>query len=120
LPNGAATVNSNALDLGQTSRADFVVPHDGIIEAPAMTTGILADAATVIYTIQTDTDPAFGSPIDLYPNFLTQTGAGGAGAAAVSKRFALPSDVKNYVRVKIVKSGAGDASGLTATLALLF
>lgn len=121
LPNGAATVYSaTPLNLELTSRADFIVGHDLIIEAPACNTTQLPDTQTLKYSIEHDSDPAFGSAVALYPDVLTQTGASGAGCAAVSKRVALPSDVKSYVRLKIVKSGAGDASAAIAQFALLF
>ena len=72
------------------------------------------------YTVQMDDNANFNSPTDLYPDVLTQTGAGGAGAAAATKRLALPSNVETFIRLKIVKSSAGDASGLNAELYLAF
>ena len=120
LPNGAATVSSTGIDLGHTTRGEFLVGHDLLITAPAVGVGVFADGGTIKYSIETDHDPAFGSPLSLYPDVLTQTAAGGAGAAAATKRVALPSNVERYVRLKAVKSNAGDASGLTAKLELLF
>jgi len=120
LPNGAATVYSTGIDLGLTSRSDFVAGCELLIEAPAIVVGNLADAATMKWSIEHDTDPAFGTTTPLETDALTQTGAGGAGAAAASARVGLPSDVKRYVRLKGVKSGAGDASATSATLSLVF
>lgn len=120
LPNGAATVSSDGINTGNGPTATFLVEHDLIIEAPAVNTTQLPDTQTLIYHVYHDTDSAFGSETLLYSAVITQTGAGGAGAAAASKRVKLPSDVKQYVRIKAIKSGSGDASGasLTATLKL--
>jgi len=49
---------------------------------------------------------------------LVQTGAGGAGAAAATARFAIPSDCERYVRVTATNSGTGDASGASMTVNL--
>ncbi len=116
LPNGAATVNATALDLNNVPPADHLAGVDIEIAAPAVTTGQLPDAQTLIYKVQTDDDVAFGSPTELYPSFLPQTGAGGAGAVAATKRFALPSNAERYVRVVCTKSGAGDASAASYTV----
>jgi hypothetical protein len=80
----------------------------------------LPNSETVKYTVQHDDDSAFGTVADLYPDVLTQTGAGGAGAAAASKRYAIPVDCKRYIRVKAVNSGAGNASAKSLTHELLF
>jgi len=120
LPNGAATTYSGTFDLQLTSRGEFLTGHDFVIEAPACTTGILPDAGTIKYTLQHDSDSAFGSPTDLYPDVLTQTGAGGVGCIAATKRIALPSNVERYVRVKAVKSGSGNASTLNLVSYFMF
>lgn len=116
LPNGAATVNSTGLDLTTSSRADFMADVEFLLSSPVLTVGQLADASTIIYTIQHDTDPAFGTVADLLPAALTVTGAGGVGAAAATYRFRLPTTVKRYIRVKAVKIGAADASAASLTL----
>lgn len=119
LPSGAATVNSAGLDLGGGPRANNL-GFELLLSAPAVTTGMLGDAATIKYKLQHDTDPAFGTATDLYgTDVLTQTGAGGAGAVAATKRVALPSDCKRYVRMVATKSATGDASSVSATLELV-
>lgn len=120
LPNGAATVASTGLDLGHGAKGDFVADVELRIEAPALVVGDLANGDTVIYDVYHDTDPAFGTETLLMDNVLTQTGAGGAGAAAANWQGRLPVDVKRYVRVKATNSGAGDASDKTATIRLMF
>lgn len=120
LPTGASSVNTAPIDLEQTSRADFVAGVDILIEAPILAVGELANGSTMTYTLQHDTDVAFGSAVDLYPGVLVQTGAGGNGAAAASKRVALPSDVKRYIRLRATNSAAANASAKSATIGLRF
>jgi hypothetical protein len=119
LPNGAATVYSSGIETGNSSRGDFLADCELLLTVPALATGVLGDAATVKYSLQHDDDPAFGSPVALEDDIITQTGAGGAGAAGTSKRFRLPTNVKKNIRLKVVKSASGDASGSSATLELL-
>ncbi len=90
------------------------------IEAPALTTGELPDAQTMTYIVEHATDAAFTIPVSLYGTVLTQTGAGGNGAAAATKRIALPSDVYAFVRVKATKSGSGSAATKSVAASLLF
>lgn len=122
LPNGAADIYTDGIDLGGSAQAQFAGGHacELLIEAPALATADLGDAATMKYEVQHDTDSAFGTAKSLYGVVLTQTGAGGAGAAAASKRVALPTDVKRYVRVKATNSAAGDASDKSVTVSLVF
>lgn len=119
LPNGAASTTSDAIQVGVTGE-DFVAMVELLITAPLLVVGDLANAATMTYTVQHSDDAAFTVPVDLYGICLTQTGAGGVGAAAATKRVRLPTDVKPYVRLKATNSGAGDASDKSASLSLLF
>ena len=119
LPNGAATVYSDGLDLGHGSRGDFLAAADFKVSAPALATAQLPDTKTMTFSIQHDDDAAFGTVADLYPGVIVQTGADGAGAAAATFTARLPVDVKRYVRVKAVNSGAGDASGASLTFEAL-
>lgn len=120
LPNGAATVNSAGIDLGLTPRSDFVAGAEFLIEAPALGATPLPDAKTMKYSLYHDTAADFGTETPLYLDEITQTGAGGVGAVAASKRLGIPSDVKRYVRMKIVGSASGDATAASATLSLVF
>jgi hypothetical protein len=65
--------------------------------------------------VQHDTDSAFGTAVTIAADILTQTGAGGAGAAAAEVRYKFPTTVNRYVRVRAIKSAAGDASALSLT-----
>lgn len=120
LPNGAATIATDGIDLGLSSKADNHLPLELLIEAPALATAELPDTKTMKYEVYHDSDSAFGTETSLYGVVLTQTGAGGGGAAAATKRVALPSDVKRHLRVKAVNDGAGNASGKSVTASLVF
>lgn len=121
LPAGAATNFSSGIDLELTSRADWLGGAEVLVEVPALTTVQLPDTKTVTYSLQHDTDPAFGTAVDVYNGFtMVQTGAGGAGAAAISKRIGLPSDVKRYLRLKQVSVATADGSAVSSTTSLVF
>lgn len=122
LPAAATSITTDAIDLEAQvgSNTAFLASCELKVTAPVLTTGELPDAQTMTYLIEMDNDAAFGSPTTLHPTIIVQTGAGGAGAAAATKRFRLPSDVERYVRLKATKSGAGSAATKSATLSLLF
>jgi len=120
LPNGAATVYSDGIDLGHGSKGDFLANAEFKVSAPALTTAQLPDTKTMTYTLQHDDAAGFGTVADLLPGVIVQTGAGGAGAAAATFTIRLPVDVKRYVRVKAVGSAAGDASAASMTFEVLF
>lgn len=123
LPNGAATVYATpGIDTGKvTSFGQQLANMEFLLSAPALVVGDLGDAATMKYSIVTDTvDPIDGSSVALYTDILTQTGAGGAGAAAATVRFKLPTNASRIIGLKVVNSGAGDASDKSATLEVLF
>lgn len=120
LPSGASTVNSAGIDLDVTVNSNFAANCEMEVVAPAVNATELPDTQTLTYVLQHDTDPAFGSATSLTASLIVQTGAGGAGAVSQTVRFQLPSNVKRYVRLRVTKSGTGDASGKTATMKLLF
>lgn len=120
LPNGAGSVYSDTIALNEASNSDLVVGMEIKITAPALVVGDLANGDTMIYEFQTDNDSAFGSPTTLAHQIVRQVGAGGAGAAAVTTRWAVPSNVREtYGRVKITNSASGDASDKSATIEVL-
>lgn len=120
LSNGAGTVLSTGIDLGLSTRSDFVAGAEFLIEAPAHTTTLLPDAETEKYTIEHDDAADFSTVANLDLDALIQTGAGGAGAVAASKRVGIPSNVKRYVRLKAIKTGTGNASTISAALSVVF
>ncbi len=118
LPNGAGTEYSDSIDLGDTSTSVFVADCELLIEAPELATAVLGDGATMTYDVEySDDDETFETLAD---TVLVQTGADGAGADADEARLRLPSTVKQYVRVAATNSAAGDASGSTVTVGLVF
>jgi hypothetical protein len=126
LPNGAATTYlTPGFDLGISTAQGITPTHvEWQLTAPALTTAQLPDAKTMKYSIMIDTvDPIDGSSTVQMPDVITQTGAGGAGAAAQTYRFRLPSTMKlanaTILGVRAVGSDTGDASGASATLEAL-
>lgn len=120
LPNGAASVTSDAFDLGHGTSGDFLANCELEITAPALVVGDLANGDTMTYIVEHDDAAGFGTVATLIDKAIVQTGAGGAGAAAASKTLRLPVDVKRYIRVKATNSGAGDASDKSMTVQLRF
>lgn len=120
LPNGAATVTSTSLQLkGETNR-EFHAGTELEISAPALATGVLADAATVKYHVVQGDAADLSDATVVAAEVIVQTGAGGAGAGAATVRYRPPSTIKKYIGLRIVKSGAGDATGSSATMRMLF
>lgn len=120
LPASNTTAVSPTIDLGHGASGDFLADCELLISVEAVATGLLGDAATHKFSVEHDTDPAFGTAAALALEVLVQTGAGGAGAAATSARFRLPVDVKRYVRVKVTKSDNVNASAKKFYAQLLF
>ena len=121
LPNGAATVTSTAIDTGVSTRDAQQVPGvEYQISAPALTTGQLANGSTMTYTVQWSASANLSSPTTYITGAIVQTGAGGAGAAAATFNFRLPSAAGRYVFITVTNSGAGNASTVNATLTPLF
>jgi len=122
LPASAGTVYTDGIDLAHANALDdFGARCELLISAPALGATPLPDDETMIYVVQHDDAADFSGAVNLYGTVLTQTGAGGAGAAAATKRVALPGDVKRYVRVAATGSTSiGDCSGSSVTVNLLF
>jgi hypothetical protein len=118
LPNGADHVHSAGFDLGISAKNELSPPVELLVEAPALVFADLGDAATMKYEVFHDTASTFASETSL-GIVLTQTGAGGVGAAAATGRLRLPSDVKRHVRVTATNSAAGDASDKSKVCSLV-
>lgn len=115
LPNGAASTTSSAVDLQNTANGDFAAEVEFEVSAPALVVGDLPNADTMIYDIVHSVNSDLSSPATLIENLITQTGAGGIGAAAATARFRVPNGVRRYIGVKATNSGAGDASDKSLT-----
>lgn len=120
LPNGAAAVTSDALDLQLGSRGDHVVNVELVISAPAMGATPMPDDKTMKYDIIHSDNADLGTPSTLVAAAITQTGAGGVGCAAAEYRFRFPVDVKRYVGVKATGSASGNATTASLTAELVF
>lgn len=119
LPNGAANVSGGAIDLGLGTSADFVTLVNFLLSAPVLNTTQQPDAKTMIYDIIHSVNSDLSSPTTLYPGVLTQTGAGGVGAAAATFQFAVPVNVKRYVGVKATGSAAGNSTTASFSLEVI-
>ncbi len=117
----SASIYTAGIDLEKVASGLHLADCELEVSAPALTTTMLPDTKTMTYKVQMDNDSAFGSPTDLFPSAIVQTGAGGAGAAAVVKRYRLPTDVERYIRVAAT-SGADvtDSSAVSVGARLLF
>lgn len=123
LPNGAATTYATpGIDTGVTPGLGVQNKDvEFLLTAPALNTTQLPDTKTMKYSILLDTvNPIDASSTVHLADVITQTGAGGAGAAAATFRFKLPSNASRILGFKAVGSASGDASGASATLEALF
>jgi hypothetical protein len=115
------TVKSTPIDLKLGAKDDFLAKSEFKITAPAVNATMAPDTRTFTYDVIHSDEDAFASSVVLYSSVLTQTGAGGVGAAAADVNVRLPVDVKRYVGFQI-RSGAstGDASSVSATGEMVF
>ncbi len=120
LPAAAATVNGAAIKLDVASRDQLLAEVQWLITAPALAVGQLANGSTMKYSLITSPNSDGSSPTVIYKDLITQTGAGGAGAAAATSKVRLPADVTGYVGLQIINSAAADASAASATLEAVF
>lgn len=117
LPASTSAVASSALDLELSAKSDHVAHCEVVVSAPALSTAQLPDTKVMVYTLETDDNSGFSSATTV-ATLGTQTGAGGAGAAAAEYRAKLPTNCERYLRLKVTPSasGTGDASAATATM----
>jgi len=114
---GAGNATSiDAFDLGSAHEA-FLAPCELELEAPALGTTPLPDGTEIHYDVEDSADDS--SYAVIAADVIVQTGAGGAGAAAATERFRLPSNVRRYVRVTAEGDDGtgtlGDCSGSSMT-----
>ena len=117
LPAAAGTVNSASMDLNAVS--PFIPKNTEFqLAVPVLTVGEFPNASTATYTFQDSADDATFLPVMVLTE-ATQTGAAGAGAAAITIRFNAPSDVRRYIRVSVLTAaGALDCSAKTMALTI--
>jgi hypothetical protein len=108
----AAGANTASFDLEQIEGGDIgAVVFE--LAGPALLTAQLADTKVVTYTLQDSADGSSFAAVDPLIT-TTQTGAGGAGAAAKTVRFRLPSNTRRYVR--IAQTATASPGTLTANM----
>ena len=108
----AAGANTAAFDLEQAVGGDIgAVVFE--LAAPALTTAQLTDAKVVTYAFQDSADNSSWAAVDPAIS-TTQTGAGGAGAAAKTVRFRMPANTRRYVR--IAQTATATPGTLTAAM----
>jgi hypothetical protein len=120
LPAAPGTVTSAVLDTGTlTGLSAQLAECEALLSAPVLTTAQLPDGKTATYSVMGGaTADALTS---LVGSAIVQTGAGGAGAAAATYRFKLPSNCPRYLAVQVVTGAlAGDCHLASAALQLLF
>lgn len=117
----SSTVDGAAINLGLTSRGDFVAQMELKLTAPAVNATMAPDTRTFTYSIIHSDNSDLSSASVIHSAVITQTGASSAGAASTTATVRLPVDVKQYVGVRVV-SGAStaDASSVSATLEGMF
>lgn len=120
LPNGATSTNTTAIQTHNGTAGDFTAPCELYISAPALTTGRLPDSETMVYDVIKSANSDLSSPTVIADNVITQTGAGGAGAAAAETRVKLPSNVGEYVGVRATASSTVNASAVSMSAKLEF
>jgi hypothetical protein len=93
----AAGANTAIFDLEQAEGGDIekVVFE---LAAPALLTAELTDGKILTYKLEDSADGSSFATVDPLIQ-TTQTGAGGAGAAAKTIRFRLPANTRRYVRI---------------------
>ena len=108
----AAGANTATFDLEQVTGGDIekIVFE---LAGPALLTAQLTDAKVVTYTLQDSADGSSFAAVDPLIT-TTQTGAGGAGAAAKTIRFRLPANTRRYVR--IAQTATATPGTLTASM----
>jgi hypothetical protein len=108
----AAGATTAAFDLEQAVGGDVerVVFE---LAGPALTTAQLTDAKVVTYALQDSADGSSWAAVDPAIS-TTQTGAGGAGAAAKTVRFRVPANTRRYVR--IAQTATATPGTLTAAM----
>ena len=118
LPAAAAANATDALDLGAVEPGQMVNAFDVLVELPA--TPSLVDAKTVTLQVKDSDDGVTFAAIDTLAPVVV-TGAGGVGAAAISKTFKLPPTVRRYLRLdQAVLAAGGDNTAISGSLSLVF
>jgi hypothetical protein len=117
LPAAGAAASTTALDLNTTTPGR--VPRvELFVSVPAVPA--LVDAKTIIHVIEDSADNVTFAAVADLPS-MTQLGAGGVGAAAVTRQFKAPIGLRRYVRLtSTVLAAGGDNTAVIASFGLVF
>lgn len=117
LPAAAASNVHDAINLEQTTQ--FNTSERMQLEVAIPATPSLADGKSVTLTVKDSADGVtFAAIPELAP--VVVTGAGGAGAAAVTRTFPLPGTTRKHIRVEqAVEAAGGDNTAISVTAQLL-
>lgn len=114
--NASVGANSATFDLEQVVGGDIEAV---VVEIAAPAEAGLSDTKVLTYTFKSSSDNSSFAVLD--PTIVTtQTGAGGAGAAAKTVRFRLPPSCARYVRVEQTASASPGTLAGSFTVKLLF
>jgi hypothetical protein len=116
LPAAAATATTEPFNLTQKP------PHECHFEVeltlPALPS--LADTKKATVTLEDSADGITFANIAALAS-LEVIGAGGAGAATITRKVRLPSDARQYIRAKVaVEAAGGNNTAKSLTMALVF
>ena len=90
-------------------------------EVTVPATPALVDAKTITFTVQDSADGTTFAVIDPAISTVITGVATSQGGPATAKRFRLPSQTRQYVRLKIdVLTAGGDSTAVSATLNAFF
>jgi hypothetical protein len=117
LPAQNTNVNGASIDLEVLNGSQL--PEGLQMEVSIPATPSLADGQTITATFQDSADnSSFAAIVGL--STLVKTGAGGAGAAAASRKVPIPNATRRYVRVNYACSAtAGDNTAVSGTFKIL-
>jgi len=116
LPAAGANASTASIDLGQVPPNGFRFEVE--LDLPALPS--LADTKKTTITLEDSADGVTFNPVAGLAT-LEVTGAGGAGAAATTRRVRLPADLRRYLRAKAAgESAGGNNTAKSLTLALVF
>ena len=118
LPDGAAAVVSvRGIDTGSVGGGRGA---DWMLTAPDLGVAEIPNGNTMRYDIIMSANADLSAPVTYIAGAIVQTGAGGVGAGGSVYRFATPSTALRYFGLRITGDGAGDASGKSGLLEVLF
>lgn len=116
LPDGAVTeVSIASIDMGPKTPNGNRFP-EFLLAAPVLSTIELPDGETIDFDIIASSNSDLSSPVVVMKAAITQTGAGGIGAAAAETRFDPASTCPRYLGLEATGSAGVSAPSKKATL----